>query len=684
MRHFAFVLAAAVMFAAATYTVTLQPGDSVTVTAPGAVTPTPIPTPVATIPLAVNLTAPDDWNMGARAKVFVDVMRTARLIGTNKYRVLTTSNNQAPDANWQTFGSRQPKIAGTYLLSWSGAATVTASGATVKNAAAGQADIVVLGDFLDVDLTFSAPVTNVVMLRPGYPRGTVQVTSNEFRAFVAPFTAIRFMDAQMTNWDLTDEPLVSTDPIGGIQKYVTARTGLFHGAQVSGTYPIKINDAWVDAPLALKLMDWQDRPTDNGSYHNRLGMSLEAVVRIANETKKNPWLSVYPNASDDMLTGMALYFAANLDPSLTAYFEWGNENPWNDIATFGQAKAIISQARADAKLDANLQNPPENAWYLGERWKVKRTIRASEIFRGVYGADFNRRVKFLVCGQFDNVSCIANALNWALRSYPNPPSYYLGGIAFAPYIGAGGTTTDQILAGLAADIATRKSVDSKLMNWRAVADAYQLPLYCYEAGIDLGQGITNLASRIAVAYDARAESTVKSYLDSCYFDAGLASLAWFNGVCTRDKWGPAWGLTDDAADLAQPMYAGTKTFAAQAAPTGGVTATFYKDTTFTTPLGTITVPLVNHRWQIWSTGGIWGRKDVTTTDARNGSIRFTGRYIGPGTLAIEREANDVATLTRDGDKFALDYKAIFDGNGIAWVRLVAGGAVVRQAQLLPT
>jgi hypothetical protein len=225
------------------------------------------------------------------------------------------------------------------------------------------------------------------------------------------------------------------------------------------------------------------------------------------------------------------------------------------------------------------------------------------------------------------------------------------------------------------------------MWWRAMADQNQMKLYMYEAGVDMGQGTTNLTNKIAAAYDARMSGVVKSYLESCYLDAGTESLMYFQGIGTRDKWGPAWALTDDAVDLTQPMYAGAKAFSSSAIPAGGVKMAVYKDTAFTTKLGELNTSLVNHRWQAWSTGGLWGRKDMISTQAADGSIRFSGRYTGPGALKAECEANDTATLKVNPDNtWTLDYVARFGGNGIAWVRLMAEDAagkrtLVRQSQL---
>jgi len=653
----ALLLCAALSAPAAQYQIKLNPGDSVlveavTVTAPP-VTPPVVPpvVPAAKTPMGVNLPGMDDWNAGARAKIFVDVMKTARCIqgavgadgwptGSSKWRVLTTSNNQAQELNWSTSGSKQPFIAGRYSLSWTGAATVTCAGGTLKNVTASTADLEIIDNHVDVDLNFSAPVKNIVLLRPGYPRGTTQFVTNEFKAYIAPFTTIRFMDAMATNW---------ADEFDAAERFKSL------GAD--------------------KKMDWAERPSDTYATYNRpWGLSAEGAIRVANETKTNPWIPIPWCATDDMVRGLLAYEKANLDPALTAHHEWGNEL-WNYAYGFYHSALFRDEAKAyvTAGTLPKLANPVDNDYYYAMRYALKRTIDAATIAKSIGMTN----AKFIYSSQFANPSFTADPLNWALRSYPNPPNYYIAGIACAPYIGASSGTVDQIVSALNADIATRQANDSKLMWWRAMADQNQMKLYMYEAGIDVGQGTTNITNRIALAYDPRMEGVTKSYLESCYLDAGTESLMWFNAICTRDKWG-IWGLTDDAVDVGQPMYAGAKAFTMTAPPSSGLTATFYKDTNFATALGTITIPVFNHRWQAWATGGIWGRKDMTSTQAADGSIRVTGRYLGAGTLTVEKEANDVATLTTKPDStFTLDYKAIFGGSGIAWVRLMANGKPVR-------
>ena len=653
------LLLCAALFPAAQYSITLpaplNAGDTLTLIAPGATVPpvTPPVTPAAKTPMGVNLPGMDDWNAGARAKIFVDVMKTARCIqgavgadgwptGASKWRVLTTSNNQAQELNWSTSGSRQPKIAGTYLLSFEGASNVTAAGASIRNITSSNgktlAEVVITSDSNDVDLNFSNAVRSVVLLRPGYPRGTTQFVTNEFKAYVAPFTTIRYMDAMATNW---------ADEFDAAERFKSL------GAD--------------------KKLDWAERAPDTYATYNRpWGLSIEGAIRIANDTKCNPWIPIPWCATDNFVSGLAAYVKANLDPSLVFYFEWGNENPWNSAYGFYHSSLVVSEAKAYVASGAlpKLDDPAENEWYLGARWVFMRTVNASEIFRAQFGADFDKRIIPIVASQYANPSYVGNSANWVLRKYPNHLSYYIKGFSFAPYIGASDGTVDQLLAKLNTDIANRQSFMNNLAKWRGMADAYKVKLYLYESGVDVGQGVNNITNRIALGYDPRMQSTIDAYLRSCYNTAGAESLMWFNAICTRDKWG-IWGLTDDAVDLTQPMYKAASLFVSQSNPGGGVMATFCKDTNFTTVLSTHPVPLINHYWQAWDTGPIYGRKDLSTTQVQDGSIRFVGRYLGAGTLSVEKEANDVATLTTQADgKFQIDYKAIFGGNGSAAIRLM--------------
>lgn len=612
------------------------------------------PEPSGTRPLGLNLPGPDDWNTGARLKLCVDVMKTARVIsgnpltGSSKYRVLTTSNRLADynDSN-SHYGSQLPSITGTYLLDCDGGGTVTASGAAVQNVITTgghtTADIVVSSDNVDVDINFSAAVSNVTLLRPGYARGTTQLTTDEFQTFIAPFSCIRAMNLQNTNW--SDEADVA---------------------------------AKVATLGANGLLDWSERPNTTDSWNRTWGAPIEALVQMANESAKDLWLCVPHVASDDYLTGLVNYLHDNLDDGLHCYLEWSNEL-WNFSAAFHQGGHFRDMALAYIATgdDPQIDDPTDNSYYYQARYAVKRTIDMSNIVRGTYGEVDT--VRPIVCSQYANPSYISNALSWALSHYPNPPSYYLYGVGMAPYVGAGTGTSAQIISDIRDDFEDRTTwADGGKMGWwRGIADNFGLNLMMYEAGIDMGQGTTNLTNKIAAAYHADMEQLVLDYYNNCYSN-GVVLGCHFLGLCTRDQYGPAWGLTDDVLDLEQPMYLGAVAFTEQDALSGGLTAEYFDGTDFTTSLGTRVVPVVGARVQAWSTTPFKSISGESPTAPNNQSIRYTGKYTvqsGVASLTVLKDANDTANLTV-GTPFSgevdieLEYVANMSGNGTAYVRLM--------------
>lgn len=625
--------------------------------------PEPEPEPASTRPLWVNLPEPDEWNGSTRLKMLVDCFTMARVIegnpltGSSKYRVLTTSNRLAdfndPDSH---YGSRLPSIQGTYLLDcdWLGTVgTIGAAGASVQNVVTvGQhttADIVITDDEVNLDLNFSQALDGLpTLLRPGYPRGTTQLTTDEFQAFMEPFEGFRAMGMQKTNWSSVED---------------TAERETY------------LNE---DGEL-----DWSARPNTTDSWNRLWGAPIEGLVEVANECGKDLWLCVPHVASDDYLTGLFTYLEANLDAELNCYIEWSNEL-WNFSAAFHQGGHLKDMAAAYivSGADPQIDVPDDNEYYELARYSVKRTIDASNIARGIFG-DLNR-IRPVMCSQYANPSYIANALSWAESTYPQPPSYYLWGLGCAPYVGAGTGTAAEILSDIRDDFEDRATWadGGKFGWWRGIADNFSLNLVLYEAGIDMGRSTTNLENKIAAAYHADAQALIKDYYDNCYLN-GVVFACHFLGLCTRDKDGPAWGLTDDVMDLTQPMYLGAKAFAQQDPLTGGLTAKFYENTNFTGLISTKTIPVVSHRYVGYSTTPPESHAGEEPTAPNNQSIRITGSYtVQPGIVALyaDKDANDSATITLGGAftgtvPFTLDYVAQFSGNGIAYIRLLQEDAL---------
>lgn len=616
--------------------IVIDPADVLTVTVSSVVPPPtppvepPVEPPRAKPRLGVNLAGPDDWNAGARAKMFNDVWLTARCIagdpntGPSKWRVLTVSG-----------GARGAKIAGKYTLQASGGGIVTSSNGTISGGV-----LTVLDDTRDVDINFSAALTGPVrLLRDA---SSTAFTTPEFRRFMAPFGFVRFMDLTVTNWDGPEDAAQRAAQLG-----------------------------------PDGLMQWGERPSDAGPYHRPWGISYEAAIRIANECNCDPWFCLSHAAGDQFFTGLGAELAAKLNPNLNAYIEFSNEL-WNYSAGFFQSGMVRDAALkhvADGKLP-KLNDNDNNPYYLAQRYALMRLhdawaamspalgSRLRPIFASQYGGDLGNGIE-TTSGYFGNV------LMWGKRTYGN--NDWLYGLACAPYIYADEGTSAQIIAALGKDVDSRGVAGGRLAHMRALCDGHlkNNNLFFYEVGVDMGQGTDNLQARIGAAYDPSMRGLVHKFLSTHFEWAGLAGAAWFNGCSRHDMWGPAWGLTDDAADLTQPMYAGAADFTAIAQPEGGVTAEYFAKTDFTQPLEKKVIPLLNHAWAAWGSGTLHHGQNPQWTEGKDGSIRFSGRYVGKGRLTAECEASDTASLRINADgTWSLDYVARFGGNGSCWVRLI--------------
>jgi len=121
------------------------------------------------------------------------------------------------------------------------------------------ADVVVGTNAVQLMLTFTntnGGVKSVQLLQPGY-QGTNRTFSNQFLAFLAPFTTLRFMDFLSTNndpvqrWSQKTLPSSYSQavPAGGAWEYVIELANLT-GKDISGSIY-----RW--ALMIIMLLNWQ-------------------------------------------------------------------------------------------------------------------------------------------------------------------------------------------------------------------------------------------------------------------------------------------------------------------------------------------------------------------------------------------------------------------------------------------
>ena len=166
--------------------------------------------------------------------------------------------------------------------------------------------------------------------------------------------------------------------------------------------------------------NWPDRVRPSHSSHADIGRQRywEQMVMLANETGKDLYLCFPVRATDDYIARVARlirYGSDGIEPytsdqanplfpplnsNLRVIVERENEI-WNfSFANFGNNVAdLLAAAAANApdwqavNYDGAFNGHPQDAW---QRWHALRTVRASQIFRGIWGETaMGRRVRVL-------------------------------------------------------------------------------------------------------------------------------------------------------------------------------------------------------------------------------------------------------------------------------------------------
>jgi hypothetical protein len=236
-------------------------------------------------------------------------------------------------------------------------------------------------------------------------------------------------------------------------------------------------------------IEWTNRLTELPAYstHNNTGTQRywEQMVMLANECGKDLYVCLPVRASNNYLTNVAnlIRYGSDgvnpytspqaspvyppLNPNLRVILEHENE-VWNwSFANGGNNITDLLVAYTNNAPDWNVVNydgaytgDPSGAWL---RWHILRGLRASEIFRSVFGdAAMGTRVRMIYEYQYDDAQGTAsgalpfidnyfnNADGTAHVATPHPVNYYFWGGGGAVYYGSGnsdGTQTNLVFAG---------------------------------------------------------------------------------------------------------------------------------------------------------------------------------------------------------------------------------------------
>jgi len=162
----------------------------------------------------------------------------------------------------------------------------------------------------------SAPntgITNLRVIRPGYPADTTQPFTREYLRSVAPFGLLRFMGFASTN----DSNPAFTDPDNHVH--------------------------------------WANRhvPSDatQQDIGRQYGVAWEYAILLANLTGKDMWINIPVAADDDYVAKLAALLHDTLRPDLNIYIEHSNEvwNPLFSQHSYNQAAAPRAAAHPDCE-----------------------------------------------------------------------------------------------------------------------------------------------------------------------------------------------------------------------------------------------------------------------------------------------------------------------------------------------
>ncbi len=301
--------------------------------------------------------------------------------------------------------------------------------------------------FLNIEATDTAnPLEDIHLYVPGTDETSSQF-SEALRERLAPFSTIRFLD-----WNKTNFGAHSPD--------------------------------WEDRSQA----SWYTWGADVDDAFS-VGTPYEVAIDLANELDTDAWITVPYQASDDYITELATLIQDRLEPELRVHIEYSNE-AWNGIfPVFGELDRQAAAVRENEGLEdfyiysaygrnaANLFEIFEEVFIDDDRvvnvlsgqagWSVPLEAALAEIER---------------LGQIDLVEELAVA--------PYFPDYEFGAAIPAIEAALPGGITDaeyaDIFALLEAEIEAlftgTSDAGQELAANRAVADRYGLPLVTYEAG----------------------------------------------------------------------------------------------------------------------------------------------------------------------------------------------------------
>ena len=440
-------------------------------------------------------------------------------------------------------GDFQIDVSGRYKLRFNGKATLTIEGgptvenqqyltatnATTAELVVGAAQGLLLVNFKDTvrvpGSTTGSGITNLRLIRPGYPIDTTETWTWQIFKAVEPFGVLRFM-----NWT------------GGNN----------------------INPPYDSTPGADNTIDWSERNTPDRLQPQKDGVAWEFVIDFANRAQKDVWINVPVHASDDYVRGLATLLKNTLRPEARIYIEHSNE-VWNSLFwqhAWNRAAAEAEVAAGGSPL--NNDGSTDRVQWVNRR-HAKRLVEISNIFGAVFGANtINTRIRIVASWFVIRPGEYSDMLNWVQNTYGEPSRFFYG-IAGAPYFNVPATlkassTLSDVFAALRAS--SDITMTQRRVDLARTAGQYSLKVLTYEGGPDTSAPLqwardTNLLLTLIKAHhDPRMKDAIVHDLrDNWYAHPAIHGdvFIYFTLQSPYNRWG-MWGLTEDISRLDGPKF----------------------------------------------------------------------------------------------------------------------------------
>jgi hypothetical protein len=191
----------------------------------------------------------------------------------------------------------------------------------------------------------------------------------------------------------------------------------------------------IDFYTVLRFMDWlptNKSPITNWSqrrfpndadqsapFGGQVGVAYEWMIDLCNRVEADIWLCIPHAANDDYCKKLAELLFTNMNPKFKIYVEYSNE-VWNFQEQGNYAQSQGTQIGITK-----------------QKYVAHRSAQIWQIFKDVFGNDFQSRVVKTLCGQATN-SWIANEQLAYIYGAKNPTGLRPDVYGIAPYFGGNG------------------------------------------------------------------------------------------------------------------------------------------------------------------------------------------------------------------------------------------------------